>query len=157
MALTHTNGGDRVFATTPLYAQVQDWVLSRIGTGALAGQIPPESDLCREAGVSAGTMRKALDALEARGFLTRVQGRGTFIRHVERWGDLPDCTKTLLHVMAGDWEPSADPAARALCLRREPDATITADAFRTLADGAIEIAAWLDRRALEAGKEREAA
>ena len=41
--------------------------------------IPNESDLAREFGVSAGTMRKALDLMEAERLLTRRQGRGTFV------------------------------------------------------------------------------
>jgi GntR family transcriptional regulator len=43
--------------------------------------IPNEGDLAREFGVSSGTMRKALDLMEAERLLTRRQGRGTFINN----------------------------------------------------------------------------
>lgn len=41
--------------------------------------LPNEGDLAREFGVSVGTMRKALQQLEAAGWITRRQGRGTFV------------------------------------------------------------------------------
>jgi GntR family transcriptional regulator len=41
--------------------------------------ISNETDLAREFGVSAGTMRKALDSMEAERLITRKQGRGTFV------------------------------------------------------------------------------
>jgi GntR family transcriptional regulator len=41
--------------------------------------IPNEQDLARDGGVSAGTMRKALDLLESEGLVVRRQGRGTFV------------------------------------------------------------------------------
>lgn len=65
----------------PLYMQVRDALLDRIsnGTWKPGMAIPNEQDLAREMGVSAGTMRKALDLLEAEHLVTRRQGRGTFI------------------------------------------------------------------------------
>jgi GntR family transcriptional regulator len=42
--------------------------------------VPNESDLARELGVSAGTVRKALDLLEKGRLVTRRQGKGTFVR-----------------------------------------------------------------------------
>lgn len=41
--------------------------------------LPNEGDLAREFGVSVGTMRKALQQLESAGWITRRQGRGTFV------------------------------------------------------------------------------
>jgi len=41
--------------------------------------IPNEVDLAREFGISSGTMRKALDILEAEQAVTRQQGRGTYV------------------------------------------------------------------------------
>jgi GntR family transcriptional regulator len=65
----------------PLYLQVRDALLERITNGTWRPQmvIPNEQELAREMGVSAGTMRKALDLLEAEHLVTRRQGRGTFI------------------------------------------------------------------------------
>jgi GntR family transcriptional regulator len=69
------------FFKKPLYLQVRDAVAQLVlnerwkpGT-----PLPNETDLSREFGVSAGTMRKALDLLESEHLLTRQQGRGTFV------------------------------------------------------------------------------
>jgi GntR family transcriptional regulator len=69
------------FANRPLYLQLRDALAERIAGGEWKpnAAIPNESDLAREFGVSAGTMRKALDLMEAERLLTRRQGRGTFV------------------------------------------------------------------------------
>src|SRR3972149_6571308 len=68
-------------STKPPYLQLRDARAERISAGAWkpGAVIPNESDLAREFGVSAGTMRKALDMMEAERLLTRRQGRGTFV------------------------------------------------------------------------------
>lgn len=65
----------------PLYIQLRAAVLTRIEAGEWRPEqpIPNEGELSREFGVSAGTMRKALDLLEADKVLIRKQGRGTFV------------------------------------------------------------------------------
>ena len=77
---------DRTVATTqfivkPLYLQVRDVIIERIGKGEWkpGTAIPNEVDLAREFGISSGTMRKALDLLEAERAVTRQQGRGTYV------------------------------------------------------------------------------
>jgi GntR family transcriptional regulator len=69
------------FMNRPLYLQLRDALAERIAQGEWrpGSAIPNESDLAREFGVSAGTMRKALDLMEAERLLTRRQGRGTFV------------------------------------------------------------------------------
>src|ERR1700694_5896804 len=69
------------FSKKPLYMQLRDVLAERVSAGAWrpVTAIPTESDLAREFGVSAGTMRKALDLMEAERLLTRRQGRGTFV------------------------------------------------------------------------------
>lgn len=69
------------FSNRPLYLQLRDALAERIANGEWkpGSAIPNESDLAREFGVSAGTMRKALDLMEAERLLTRRQGRGTFV------------------------------------------------------------------------------
>jgi GntR family transcriptional regulator len=61
--------------------QVRDTFIDRILTGQWksGGVIPSELELARELAVSAGTVRKALDMLEAQHVLARKQGRGTFV------------------------------------------------------------------------------
>ena len=70
-----------ILTARPLYLRVRDALTERIakfewkpGTA-----LPNEGDLAREFGVSAGTMRKALDLMEGERLLTRRQGRGTFV------------------------------------------------------------------------------
>ena len=69
------------FSTRPLYLRVRDHVLERITAGIWRpGTIlPAEVDLARELGVSSGTVRKALDALESERVVSRRQGKGTFV------------------------------------------------------------------------------
>ena len=69
------------FSNRPLYLQLRDALAERIAGGEWkpSSAIPNESDLAREFGVSAGTMRKALDLMETERLLTRRQGRGTFV------------------------------------------------------------------------------
>jgi GntR family transcriptional regulator len=69
------------FSKKPLYLQLRDVLAERITGGVWkpGDAIPNESELAREFGVSAGTMRKALDLMEAERILSRRQGRGTFV------------------------------------------------------------------------------
>ena len=65
----------------PLYAQVRERLMERIvGKEWSQGQLlPNEFDLARQFGVSIGTIRKAVEGLEAAKIVVRKQGRGTFI------------------------------------------------------------------------------
>lgn len=65
----------------PMWLQVKTDVAARIAKGEWppGTRMPNEADLARKYGVAAGTMRKALDALEAERALVRRQGHGTFI------------------------------------------------------------------------------
>lgn len=67
--------------TRPLYLQVRDALIERIAGGGWkpGAPIPNELALSREYGVSSGTMRKALDIMEAEHVVLRKQGRGTFV------------------------------------------------------------------------------
>jgi GntR family transcriptional regulator len=64
-----------------LYLQVQDTLAQRIASGEWkpGSAVPNEADLALEMGVSAGTVRKALELLERQRLITRRQGRGTFV------------------------------------------------------------------------------
>src|SRR5262249_18446191 len=69
------------FANRPLYLQVRDALAERIARRDLlpGASIPSEVDLAREIGVSAGTVRKALQLMETDRLIVRRQGRGTFV------------------------------------------------------------------------------
>lgn len=75
---THPAPDDRL----PLYQRLRDDMLARIVSGEWQANvaIPTEIELTRHYGVAMGTLRKAIDTLEADGMLERCQGRGTFIR-----------------------------------------------------------------------------
>lgn len=122
------------FVTTKLHEQVQAEFTRRIATGRWRPRmpIPNEIALAREVGVSIGTIRKALDDLEAAGIVTRTQGRGTFVRGVEDFSELPPC---------------AHKAAAALGSHVEE---FTAADVREIADGMRELANWMTRRAMAA-------
>jgi len=69
------------FEKRPLYLQLREELIERIAKGEWkpGAAIPNEGDLAREFGVSAGTMRKALDLMESERLVTRRQGRGTYV------------------------------------------------------------------------------
>src|SRR5690554_5295211 len=66
---------------TPLYQQVKRALLAALAAGewAQGEALPPEKNLAERFGVSIGTLRKAIDELEAENILVRHQGRGTFV------------------------------------------------------------------------------
>src|SRR4051812_45461916 len=65
----------------PLYYQVQHTISQRIARGEYppGAQLPSESELSRELGVSRVTAREALRVLAQENTLVKVQGRGTFV------------------------------------------------------------------------------
>jgi GntR family transcriptional regulator len=70
----------------PLYRQARDLLVKRIVDGQWppGAALPSESEIAADLGVSQGTIRKALDELEAEKFVVRRQGKGTFVaRHDE--------------------------------------------------------------------------
>lgn len=66
---------------TTLYHKVKDELIEKIEKGEwpLNSKIPPERELCNILNVSRITVRQALYELELKGYLTRTQGKGTFV------------------------------------------------------------------------------
>ncbi len=66
----------------PLYLQIVDTLIERIehGDPAPGERMATERALAEEFGVNRRTLRQALDVLERRGLVERVQGSGTFVR-----------------------------------------------------------------------------
>ena len=70
----------------PLYRQVKEELVRRIADGIWGpgAALPSEPQLAVELGVSAGTVRKALDEMAVEHLVVRRQGKGTFVgRHDE--------------------------------------------------------------------------
>src|SRR5437870_9547802 len=65
----------------PLYYQVQHTIAQRINRGDYGpgAQLPSETELSQELGVSRVTVREALRVLAQENILIKVQGRGTFV------------------------------------------------------------------------------
>lgn len=64
------------------YKQVEDHFIDMINAGELAigNQLPPETEIAADTGFSRMTVNKALNHLEQQGYITRVAGRGSFVR-----------------------------------------------------------------------------
>ena len=71
---------EKKISARPLYLQVRDHLAQEIAAGERkpGSSLPSEVDLARELGVSAGTLRRALEALENERLIKRRQGSGTF-------------------------------------------------------------------------------
>lgn len=69
------------FLTRHLFLQVRDVLAARVASGEwkAGSMVPNEAQLAHELGVSQGTVRKALDVMEAEKIVVRQQGRGTFV------------------------------------------------------------------------------
>ena len=82
--MDETTPGSLLTGYQPLYGQVKDSLVKRIGSGSWkpGEMLPSEFELAAEYQVSQGTVRKALMALEADRLIVRRQGRGTYVaRH----------------------------------------------------------------------------
>lgn len=64
----------------PLYSQIKELLVRRLAAGEWrpGEALPSESALALEYGVSQGTLRKALNAMETERLVIRRQGKGTF-------------------------------------------------------------------------------
>lgn len=69
----------------PRYQQIRDDIAARVTAGEWAGGdcLPSEAEFALSYGVSVGTIRKAVDRLEADGIVERQHGRGMFVRRAD--------------------------------------------------------------------------
>lgn len=69
-------------AAQPLWRQIETALLGQIRSGALGegDRLPSAFDLARRFGVNRHTVRRAIEALEERGFLRTETGRGSFVQ-----------------------------------------------------------------------------
>lgn len=85
----------------PLYHQLKNVMLEKIKAGQWTEGycIPTETELMGIYGVSRTTVRQAVTALEQEGYLSKKQGKGTFVRvprFVERLGQLTGFAEEML-------------------------------------------------------------
>ena len=66
----------------PLYVKLQDMIMKRIEAGEyLPGEkLPSERTLAEIFGINRMTVKSAINALELKGYLYRLQGKGTFVQ-----------------------------------------------------------------------------
>lgn len=68
-------------ANTPKYMDIVNWTIAQIATNAFApkDKFLSEITLCKKFDCSRQTVRRALEMLESQGYITRIQGSGTYI------------------------------------------------------------------------------
>ncbi|MBF0329759.1 MAG: GntR family transcriptional regulator [Nitrospirae bacterium] len=76
----HNKTVDR-FGQEKFYIQLTRIFLDEITSGRwqLEQQIPTEEDLCKKYNISKITVRQAINNLATEGYLTKIQGKGTFV------------------------------------------------------------------------------
>lgn len=71
-------------SSIPLYLQLKEVILENINTGTFIPlkKIPSENDLSTKYNISRITVRKAIESLVEEGYLTKRQGKGTFVSEI---------------------------------------------------------------------------
>lgn len=66
----------------PLHMQISETLIRDINAGRLVDgeRLLPERDMAAGLGIAVGTLRKALETLQEKGLIMRVQGSGNYIR-----------------------------------------------------------------------------
>ncbi|MBN2677518.1 MAG: GntR family transcriptional regulator [Anaerolineaceae bacterium] len=87
-------------STTPLYEQLKLMLRDKIMLGEIlpGTLLPTEAAFCDMYKISRITVRKALGDLEAEGFITRIQGKGSIVTHSrikENWSHIAGFTETV--------------------------------------------------------------
>ena len=62
------------------YQQVAEWIREQIAAGKMGPRLPSIGQLCDQAGVSSGTMQRALAILKADGLIYGLKGLGIFVK-----------------------------------------------------------------------------
>ncbi len=87
-------------SATPLYEQLKLMLRDKIMLGEIlpGTLLPTEAAFCDMYKISRITVRKALGDLEAEGFITRIQGKGSIVTHSrikENWTHIAGFTETV--------------------------------------------------------------
>jgi len=72
---------DKAAGAAPAYAQIINHFENAIQTNKLhpGDKLPPERELAEQLGTARGTVKKAYEELERKGYLEAAQGRGSFV------------------------------------------------------------------------------
>lgn len=110
----------------PLYVQVRDLMIERIGSGAWkpGSLLPNEFRLAEEFRVSQGTVRKALSEMEAQKLVVRRQGRGTFVAEHSREASLFHFFRFVDAKGVKEWPTSVIVEQKARCATRQQAAAL---------------------------------
>ena len=94
----------------PRYRRVKDFITERVLSGDWpAGQrVPSENELTAQFGVSRMTVNRALRELTAEGWLTRVQGAGSFVAEQKPQSALLEVRNIRTEIMARGHRHAAD-------------------------------------------------
>lgn len=78
-----TNEAMESMSRAPKYVQVKEEIRRKILSKEWVDgcRIPVEAEFCEMFGVSRITVRKALEELQAEGYLIKIQGKGTFVQN----------------------------------------------------------------------------
>ena len=114
-------------SAVPLYQQVMDDLKGEIARGVYAAgsRIPSEMELAKSYGVGRVTVRRAIEELSRAGYLSRQQGRGTFVcapklkRKIRQKGDVQSFTEGCA---ANDMVPGARLVSRTVVAATYEDA-----------------------------------
>ena len=79
---------NKTFLYKGIYQTLRESILS--GELGPEDKLPTEDELAQQYSVSKITVKKALELLKEDGLILRVQGRGTFVRRIERPGEKRD-------------------------------------------------------------------
>ncbi|ACL70255.1 GntR family transcriptional regulator [Halothermothrix orenii] len=87
----------------PLYKQIEDIIINKIKDGILkpGKALPSERELGKELEVSRLTVRKAIQELEQKGILYKIQGKGTFVNDRKKAGEHGNKIGVISHLYKG--------------------------------------------------------
>ena len=121
-----------VSPTNPLYAELADRLRRDIDAGIYApgDRMPSEPTLCRTTGYSRSTVRKALQLLVDQGYVTKSQGKGTFVSELpQRVEAASKLTPTFLSFTENVRQMGATPVTHTVDLRTVPPTPGLAEFF----------------------------
>lgn len=107
-------------SNNPLYIELADKLRTDIESGAYSpgDRMPSEPMLCRTTGHSRSTVRKALQLLVDQGYITKSQGKGTFVSELpQRVEAASKLTPTFMSFTENVTRLGATPVTRTIDLR----------------------------------------